>query len=84
MDLQNICTRREKKVVSKRNNRLSEETASGADVGKPGIEEHLTFGMFRDDNKCWHISSGILRLLEGRELSSEDYMPTMQSKNNIY
>lgn len=62
----------------------SEEAESGADVGKPGMEEQLTFGMFKDNNKGWHISSGILRLLEEREFSSEDYMPTMQSKNNIY
>lgn len=30
----------------------SEEAENGADVGKPGIEEHLTFGMFKDDDKC--------------------------------
>lgn len=29
----------------------SEEAESGADVGKPGMEEQLTFGMFKDNNK---------------------------------
>lgn len=36
----------------------SEGVESGVDVGKPGMEEHLTFGMFEDSAKCWHIPSG--------------------------
>lgn len=56
---------------------------SGADVGKPGVEEHLTFGMFKDNDKCWHISSGELRLLEEKKTSPEDYMPAMRSKNKV-
>lgn len=81
MDLQNICTRQGKKWCLKGTS--SEEAESDADIGKPGMEEHLTFGIFKDDDQGWHISSGKLRLLEEREFSSEDYMPAMQSRNNI-
>lgn len=61
----------------------SEVAESGADIGKPGMEEHLTFPMFKDNDKCWHISSGELRLLEERKFSLEDYMPAMQNKNKV-
>ena len=30
----------------------SEGVESGVDVGKPGMEDHLTFGMFEDSAKC--------------------------------
>lgn len=53
-------------------------TENGSGVGK-----HLTFGMFKDKAKCWLISNGELRLLEEREISSEDYMLVMQSKNKV-
>lgn len=51
---------------------------SGSGVGK-----QLTFGMFKAKAKCWLISSGELRLLEEREISSEDDMPVLQSKNKV-
>ena len=56
---------------------------SGADVSRPGLGEHLTFEMLNDNAKCWHISSGELRLLEEREISSEDCTPAMRSKNKV-
>lgn len=51
---------------------------SGSGVGK-----QLTSGMFKDKAKCWLISNGELRLLEEREISSEDYMPVLRSKNKV-
>lgn len=56
---------------------------SGSVVGKPGVEEHLTFRMFKDNAKCWHISGGKLRLYEEGEISSEDNLPAVQSKNKV-
>lgn len=57
---------------------------SGADVGKPGMEEHLAFGMLNDNAKCWHISNGERRLLEEREIFlSEDCTPARKSKDKV-
>lgn len=48
-----------------------------------GVGRHLTFGMFKDNAKYWLISNRELRLLEEGEISSEDCMPVMQSKNKV-
>lgn len=48
-----------------------------------GVERHLTFGMFKDNAKCWLICNGELRLLEEGEISPEDFMLVMQSKNKV-
>lgn len=47
--MRKICTQGKKWYLKGTRREMAE---SGADVGKPGMEEHLAFGMLNDNAKC--------------------------------